>query len=592
MANLYSTLLTSEFALLGILIAVVFVYVQLVATQFTNRATQVLLSDFRLLFFVITCVITIVVTAIASLALAVPAASDWVLPFLTYVGVTTKLGDLVKNTWVVVVCLGMVLSSVLLFISTIYRYASYTNTPSLLKAVSRKINPYLVVAHLSWRENAGNKPDNRFIAALRGFVCKMFGRFVTRFGVGICAPDDPIAPLIDIGVNSVSRHDLETWQKTIAELTQVILQVVRAGITKPQSLVDAQEESNIQGSALAEYLVERYLFLIETVDEAGHSSLEVDVLTSSQTIIAEFIGKQRNWFAASVLLGFVEQVGSHAIANSNKRVTSKVIQILTNSGETSTVEGNAEGLETQGTSRDLFDKVCRIVGNLGERILIRGIPQQPLMPSSSSTDTATELDEIDEALAELKDCIVRQKKPFDALILLDAIDVLSKRLISNPSLVANVEGMLAGLWYYAVDIAIHASEADDIHNMYLCCVRLRQAYDLVIHSNHDWSSLPRDIAQCLIEIGIRSKKVKDTEDVGRYIFERDVDRDQIGLVLQHVKHILPEHRDGAIKDTFMHYAPDNYDEGWKFVTRAGKLLGRNFDLNFDPETGEHYPKEQ
>lgn len=605
MSDYYATLLTSEFTLFGILIAVVFFYIQQVSSQFTYRATRSIMRDWRLWVFVISAGLAIGMTALALGSIFVSGLK------------ATPLGQIVQNDGYATLALLLVVVSALFFFILLYQYVRYMDSSALVKNVVAQIQAsevkdylhhrYGIPEPIGWRvtistrvvgtEGAEIQPETQIVSqddALLEGAEKEFKRLDSRLKKRFKdkPPIDPFSPLIDIAINAIIRHDLDTWRAAISQITELIEVWVDKGefTPKAKSIGKWNPESSLALN-LTKSLTEYYRFLLETLHDNGHSSLELDVLDSAAKVSIAFAQTRQQWPAVFTLLEFWGEVGPQGVYNQRRRATIRVAETL---GEIGRIAAGGRyqksNSETAETHREIFDEVCRLLGNLGERVLLRGIEIEPVMPTLG-TKEGNELDAIVNALDTLKDILLRQTKPFYALIYIDAIEVITDRILEAPNNIPNPDNTLIALWSGVRDIAVDAAKCGDENNLGLCSMRLRLAYEKVSGTSIEWNDLPKYIVRCLAEIGIKAAYNNKPLEEWTFQASKEAGFDYVGLVIKQLQNIPLEDLNPVMFDVFLHSIGE-HEGAWEFITRTAKMVESNFGLRFDWQTGERYPSEE
>ncbi|BCA55957.1 hypothetical protein W02_30970 [Nitrospira sp. KM1] len=376
---------------------------------------------------------------------------------------------------------------------------------------------------------------------------------------------DPLDTLSTVAVAALKATDLQT----LAEVPKTIRGITRAALAsiKPSGLTHWNPAGGLADKWVM-HLINFTSRLLEVARKEGLSSVEVDILQTTDDCVCQLIEKEEEQ-AIIKIMGFWKQVSNAAIGN-NKSVFIWLITKYAAIGETA--------LERE--LKSISDETFRHLGWLGENLLDKtGYTEKAIM---YDLDYSTEFDELLNALLSFGSIYSSKYSKQYPLIYFDAIRVvfiklskLTKGLPSDSEIKNSLYACISSIASF-IDAALRSSNSDGAA---LAVIRIRQCYEeLVTIQLHERAaevvSLLVDAAVSAVQSDCKSHLIP--EGIGEYLTKLLIKcpyKDKIA---------------SAVRDSLIKSHGTGHSKVWGFVTELGKRMGTNFGLMFDEKTGKIY----
>ena len=603
MEAFYSTIFVAVLALFGLLVAALIYVAQTVQDRYSTKLAQRLLKGRLSLSFWSFGLLTLLLASLGLFGLAYPTVS---------IRVSARpLSAIIGNPYCGVVTLLGVFLTLLFFMFTLRSYARLLSPLTVLKEIAGTLSPYAVrnIAILRLHrevpaytlEDAELRklmrqlqgvPDSSPNVELGATVPARIGLFgwlktrlpqlinwrrknrpskIEKIKKALRAKDraeileDPLADLFEYGLSAIDKNNALAWRAFLQRLADVFRQSAQLG------LLNEDSEVPFLGETLLIQGLER---LSAEISVAQRYSLTLQLNDAIKEICEAFMSVN-SWRRVYPFLTFLQDIGAQSLDRKDWIVFRSSVRVVTNIGMVS-MKNEAES--------EVFDDVCRKVGWLGEKLILRGVEDSPIMPSGNETE---ELGEITEGISKLSNAVCEGKTDKYPLILRDAIEVICDQALKKNE-PKKFEDTLLSLFGIHQGLAQHliASESKN-SEAYLWLVlnyfkQVLSTYDL-----SGYRELRMDIFSWVG--GLARETIAHNQQVVQF-WNRRISgaRDLQGLIISFMVEMgAPDDWDAAMLDVEIK-SHQHVREGWQFVKRAGTELHTNFGFMFDQDTGEDY----
>ncbi len=604
MEAFYSTIFVAILALFGLLIAALIYVAQTVQDRYSTKLAQRLLKGRLSLSFWFFGFLTLLLASLGLFNQAYP--NDQILAF------GRSLCAIVDSPYYGGGTLFGVLLVLLFFILTLRSYARLLSPLTVLEEMARTLNPYVLrdIALLRLHEKVPipkiddaelrqlisqlrDTPDvgpetgtkirprakmsllGQMVARLRrsiDFYKKKMPSKIERIKKRLAEKErrgkleDPFGDLFEYGLSAIAKNNALAWRAFLRRLVEVFSRSARMGLlTEDAEIPFLGETMLLQG-------LER---LSEEIEIAQRYSLLLQLNDAIEEICDVFTSVN-SWRRVLPFMTFFQDVGARALFRKDAPLFRSSVRALASVGIVS--------IENEPQSQ-VFDDVCRKIGWLGEKLILRGIEDSPLMPSGNESE---ELSEISEAIYKLGGAVREGEADKYPLILRDAIEVICDQALKKND-PRKFEHTILSLVGIHEDLAGHliAKESKNAE-AYLWLVLnyfkgVLRSYDLA-----DYTELRKDIFSWVGDLAqeVVAHNLPATQFWGARIPGA---RNLSGLLISFMVEMGDARDwDAAMSEVFIK-SDGHMDQAWAFVKRAGAELHSNFGLMFDPETGEDYP---
>ena len=376
--------------------------------------------------------------------------------------------------------------------------------------------------------------------------------------------ENPLADLFEYALLAVEKNNSFAWRAALRHIATVFRQGVQEGL-----LAKGVEVPFLADQLLLEWL-ERATAEIQV---SQRQSFIHDLCTSIEAICAAFMASGL-WWRLDGFLGFFQRVGAQAIQDVDALSFRYSMTALARIGTAS--------VDDDRTAKHVFDDVCRKIGWLGEKLILRGIEDAPLMPSWSETK---ELNEVTEAIYKLTDAVCKTEVEKYPIILKDAIEVICQQILGRNEPDKFWEAMLHLLGCHR-DLARNLINRESVNAPLYLWITLHFLKDVL--GKYDLSQY-RELRRAIFSrVGSLAQEAITHNQPVSGVSVRSEPKDLAGMIMDFVVEVgeasdwSGEMTELLIKSNVRH------DEAWRFIKRAGVALRSNFGLMFDPTTGLDY----
>lgn len=594
-ASFYNNLFAIEIAVFGIIAAAIFVFLQIVYSQFSYREVYGIFKNVFLILFLVISMITLLLTAAGSLLISFPELNP---AFSANLGVNS----IFRNWTVAFSLLFLFLLSLVLFAVFTFRNISYIRPSKVALLISKGIKREQIQDYLLNKYGI-TPPDHwLFLSRPMDFVTVRSAGFDTDERQELSEEEraqieskkqrverqlsdnkktyekvkqvvehaqDPIEPLNALMLRAINNVDLGT----ISETQSILLDISADFIENCRNDRNAKEWSPYSGMSqkYLEYLTDLFRVHLSMCDRQKLDSVKLTILETSEKIAYKVISVDLN--GLDIILTFWKEVADNAIGKS-REIFNKIMQLYRNLADCAFERGIDD-------NKNWLDEIFRHLGWLGERLISRhGIEEKPLMRDHKYFN---EYDQLFEILLTCSHEYNNKYQTSYPLIYFDFVDVIFLQLVSVAKKAQSQvlkENIFSCLYVYSsfAEVAIPKGNSNGAA---LATTRLKDSYDKLVSEGLEESA--NEAIGLLVIIGGMAARYKDKLQKVEFI--------RGGLIDQYIKDTIVTSpcRDkiiSAIREARIHQ-----DADWDFVVEMGKRLETNFGFMFDWTTGELYPED-
>ena len=604
MDSFYSTIFVAVLALFGLLVAALIYVAQTVQDRYSTKLAERLLRGRLSLWFWFCGLVTLLLASMGSFFQAYPSGealplghSISVAVHNFYYGAGTLLG---------------VFMTLILFLLTLRRYARLLSPLTVLQEVARHLNPRTVrdIALLRLHKESpvreiGDAALRDLLDDLRGPQDEGPGTVVKpappskrdAFGSALSRPlklsdphktttrpseiekiknrlsakedtgnlEDPVGDLFEYGLSAIEKNNALAWRAFLRHLAEVLSQSTQSGYLSDDARIP------FLGDALLLQGLER---LTKEIEITGRYSLFLEMNDAVEQI-CEALMSANSWRRVFPFMKFFQDAGARALVAKDGGLFRSTVRALARIG--------VKSIENEQESQ-VFDDACRKIGWLGEKLILRGVEDSPIMPSGNETE---ELAEVAEGLSRLAGAIRNDKADKYPLILGDAIEVICDQALkkNEPKKVEDTILSLLGSFVDLAETLIDKESRNAGTFLWLVLTYFRQL--LASRDLTNYRELRKDLYSW---VGILARKtVVHNQSAGEF-WGAPIpgDRDLQGLIVSFMVQMPdPYEWNAPMLDVFQK-SHAHIEQAWNFIKRAGVLLGSNFGLMFDSDTGDDY----
>lgn len=595
--SFYNTLFSIEIAVFGIIAAAIFVFLQIVYSQFSYREAYAIFKNRVLLLYLVISTVTLLLTAAGSLILSFPGLN----PIL---GANLVVRDFFQD-WVVASCLlAAFFSSLVLFLVFTISNISYIRPSRVALLISKGISndqlrdfllrKYGIPAPDDWlflsrqygldlisirvkRPDGDEKHEiteeervqiERKKQQLEKTIIENKKRYET-VKRAVEHAENPMESLDALMLKAINSVDLATIEEIQAMLLRISMNFINHYKSDGDETGWSPDSRIIQ--KYLEYLIELFKMHLSMCDRQKLDPVKVMCLENSEKIAMQVIVV--NSVAIEKILTFWKEVADDVIGES-RIIFNKVIQLYQGLAQYAFEKGIED-------NKDWLDEIFRDLGWLGERLISQqGIEEKPIM---SDHEYFNEYDQLLRALSSFGHEYNSKYPIAYPLIYFDAVYVVFRQLISAFKKYQNarLKENIFSLMYIYASFAEAAIPNGNSIGAALATWRLKESYDDLVGQGPEESA--KEAVKLLVWIGGIAARQKDKLGKVDFLGNQTIDEFVIDVV---VKSPFQDEVASEMGEAYMHS-----DVDWDFVVEMGKLLGTNFGFMFDWRTGELYPKD-
>jgi hypothetical protein len=595
--SFYNTLFSIEIAVFGIIAAAIFVFLQIVYSQFSYRAIYAIFKNRILVLYLIISTVTLLFTAAGSLILSFPGLSS--------ISGASKVAPDIFRDWVVASSLlASFLLSLILFVVFTVLNISYIRPSRVALLISKGITNDQIRDFLLRKYGVPAPDDWVFLSRQYGaellFIRATGPESDQKHELGeeeraqmerkkqqlaktilenkkrhemmkkaVEHAENPMEPLDALMLKAINSVDLAT----IEEIQSLLLRISTNFISHYKDDADKKEwfpESGIIQKYL-EYLRELFGMHLNMCDRQKLDPVKVRCLETTEKTARQVI--LANAGAIEKILTFWKEIADDAIGES-RIIFNTVIQLYQGLADYAFESGIED-------NRDWLDEIFRDLGWLGERLISQqGIEEKPIM---SDHDYFNEYDRLYEALSSFGYDYSYKYPTAYPLIYFDAVRVVFLQLVpafkkcQNPRL----KGNIFSLMYVYASFAEAAIPNGNSIGAALAASHLKRSYNDLLSQGPEESA--KEAIKLLVRIGGIAARHKDKLEKVDFLGNQTIDEFIIDIV------VSSPFQEDVIYEVREAYIGSDLD--WNFVTKMGKLLGTNFGFMFDCSTGELYAED-
>ena len=593
----YNTLFSIEIAVFGIIAAAIFVFLQIVYSQFSYREAYTIFKNPVLLLYLVISTGTLLLTAAGSLILSFPGLN----PIL---GENFVVRDFFQDWVVASSLLASFLLSLTLFVGFTISNIRYIRPSRVALLISKGIGndqmrdfllrKYGIPAPDNWMflsrqyevdfvsvRTTGPESDGKHeiaeeerarIESKKQQLVKTVlenKKSYEKVKKAVEHAENPMEPLDALMLKAINSVDLAT----IEEIQSLLLRISTNFISHYKDGGDKKEWSPYSGiiHKYLEYLTELFGMHLSMCDRQKLDSVKVRILETNEKIAKQVIAA--NPGATNRILTFWKEIADDAIGKS-RIIFNKVIQLY---------QGLAhyafeKGIEDSG---DWLNEIFRDLGWLGERLISRkDIEEEPMM---RDYDYFNEHDQLFEALLSFSHEYDYKYPTAYPLIYFDAVQVVFLRLVLvfKKYQSTKLKQIIFSLMYVYASFAEAAIPKGNSRGAALATMHLKESYDNLVSQGLEESA--KEAIGLLVRIGGIAARHKDKLEKVDYLGNQTIDQFIIDIA---VTSPFQDEITSEVREAYTRLELD-----WDFVVEIGKRLGTNFGFMFDWRTGELYPKD-
>ena len=593
--SFYNNLFAIEIAVFGIIAAAIFVFLQIVYSQFSYREVYGIFKNVFLLLFLTTSIATLLLTAAGSLLLSFPE-------FNPILGTNLVIKDILRDWVMAFSLLFSFLLSLALFTVFTFTNISYIRPSRVALLISKKMSKEQIRDYLLKKYGIPAPDDWLFLLRKYG------GGFIT---VRSTEPEndekhelseeeraqkeskkqelekelsenrktyekvkkivehaqDQMEPLDALMLRAINNVDLAT----INEIQSVLIRKSADFIGNYKDDEDSKEWNPYSGiiQKYLRYLTELLRTHLDMCDRQKLDSTKLKILETSEKIANQVIST--NSTQINIILTFWKEIADNAIGRS-REIFNKVVQQYRSLAD----YAFEKGIEN---NKNWLDEIFRHFGWLGERLITReGIEEKPLM---RDYDYFNEYDQLFEALLSFRHEYNDKYPTSYPLIYFDAIDVVFRQITSTCKETQSrrlYENIFDCLYTYS-SFAEAAIPKGNSNGAALAASRLKQGHEKLVNEGLEESA--KEAIGLLVRMGGAAARHRDKLEKVDFLSNKPIDEYVMDIL---DKSPLRDHVISEVRESYLHMDSDR-----SFMVEMGRRLETNFGFMFDWTTGESYP---
>ena len=577
----YNNLFTIEVAVFGIIAAAVFVFIQIVYSQFSYRGIYLLFKNTLLILYFILSTSSLLLTAIGSFILSFPNIDSLMGNILTV--------ELFRNEVFASILLFFSILSLAFFISFLIINIRYIRPSKVAILISKKISNNMIQDYLlkkygvpapdDWltllqlqNTLSHNHKEGKGISKEQSTNKQSEEQLTNNLTIyentqkKVAQASDPLDSLDALMFTAIKNSDLVT----ISEINTLLLSISTSFIDNNVYEKETTEWSPYLGliQKYFNYFTDRMKIYLEICDRHNFTAAKIKILE-----LSEMVSKQNMFKCSSEIYSFFElwQETADKSIEESPQVFIKLIEVYDNLLNVFF----KEGLEKYSNQ---IDEIFRHLGWLGERLIsLKGIEDKPLMHVLHDTN---EFDQLFNSVFSYSYKYNHHYQDSYPLIYFDLIYVLIRQFIAVYKAQKSVtlkENVFDCLYVYS-SFAKAAISHRNSRGAALAYTRLKECYDELLGEHLE--ECAKEAIKLLVNIGGISSRHKEelqkVEFLSKSIHEEVIDLAAISPFRNEVESEVWNSHVGM-------------DSDWDFVIEMGKRMQTNFGFMFDWETGKLYP---
>jgi hypothetical protein len=587
--SFYNNLFTVEVAIFGIIAAAIFVFLQIVYSQFSYREVYGIFKNVFLILYLIISIITLVLTAFGSFLLSFPETNltfenifrNWALPFSLLLGfflsivlfiifTRSNIRDIRPSKIALLISKKVSKNQIRDYLLKKYGITPPDHWLFLSKPdqfiVIRTVNDKGEVQEISEEEKIKEVSKKQELERELEEKKKIY----TQATNSVAKKQDPMEPLDALMLRAINNVDLAT----VNEIQNLLVTKSIEFINYYKNTEDQKEWSPNSGliRKYLDYLVELFKAHLVMSERQKLDSTKIKILETSCTIANFVISTSPG--EVNVLLNLWKETADREIGKS-REVFNKIIELYHRLLE----YAFERGIEK---NESCLDDIFRHLGWLTERLIAQlGIEQKPLMRNH---DYYNEYDQIFETLLFCSDKYEDKYPTAYPLIYFDFVDVLFLQLIpiAKKSKNQKVEQNIFECLFIYYHFAEAAMAKNNSKGAALAITRLKELYEKL--ASEDILDCAKEGIDLMVRLGLAAFSYKGKLEHVDFLGNKGMEEYLMDIV---AKSPYREKVCTAVYDSYLH--SDYWDSKWGFILEMGKRLSTNFGFMFDWTTGEKYP---
>ena len=454
----YNTLLTIEVAVIGIIVAAIFVFVQLVYSRFSYKEVRQILLDPSLIAFLILSAAVLGFTSLASLSLALGSHD-----FFPRFNFNTRAW--ITDPHILLSLSILLLATALLFLLLIARNLKFLHPGNLLAFSSRTWKkdyvkkylfnkygipePYPAISILfsldeSEYEGALAEVEEELRMKMTGEKSEVKQKSDARIKFEkeqrekeeqhekdllsyeqlqkkVKNTQNPFSDANQIALEAIGRLDLRTYYRFLAELESFFSSLFDQLDEQSQQSISWNPNKDLPEHAVR-LLIDLFLSHLEMIDQFGLHSARIEILRTTDRL-AKVLVKNTNHNALARLASFWKRMADKYMVGQPQLYTQIVNSFRDIIVSITEVDGDGESA----------NEMYRDLGWLGEKLFLKEavLEEEPLMPDDMEQSSL--LDDLMNAVLKVGDIYTDKHPQWYPLIYFDAVDVIFLRIVEAVS---------------------------------------------------------------------------------------------------------------------------------------------------------------
>ncbi|MFA5009792.1 MAG: hypothetical protein WC553_00985 [Patescibacteria group bacterium] len=532
--NYYNSLLGIEVAVLGICVAVFFVFIQIIYSRFSDREVQLILKDTVLIIFMLLSVVLLGWTAFAGLSLTL-GQYDFVPQYYFHTQ------ELVSAGWMLVLIWIGLGGTVALFLGAVLRNFRYLQPSQFLLDSLKRATTNAIESFLHKKYGIVSPKDNRMwrmSVVLAQFdqsgkvqeevldtettqlkaqeeeleQSMVFDRQMKRYSYLTKISQkatDPFASANQIAIDALVRLDLVTYNRFLESVTAISDRFI-----KVRKKIEGWPNWDANRGLLSHYLehlIDMFNAHAEVIQHQGLGSVILSILDTTQSI-AEMLVDSGNTDSLKVLTNFWKRIAETRVT-SHPVVVKRVINLF---------EKTAERIMDQHNEKDNgLDEMFVCIGWLGEKLFIgQSYHEEPLMPDDWEYKNQTQ--NLFAALFSISAIYDQNHPDWYPLIYFDAVDVVFRRLMmltpEESKHITNFPDVVFQLYYIFYSFGVAAIKVGNRSGADLAATNLRNAIKSIVASS--FKDMAAEALKMLFKLGATAAGHSDKFTTAGFLNDR------------------------------------------------------------------------
>lgn len=390
--------------------------------------------------------------------------------------------------------------------------------------------------------------------------------------------DNPFISINEIAIQSIKILDLKTFSEILNIYSKISLSFINEIKYDRRKSWDPNKEID---SKYIDVLCDNLLNLYDVCSQQNFTYGMSKIIDQLKELSIALVKNQKPEGLSYIFL-LIRNIGDNSIGKSR----TNFIKCINYYQET--------GLELISSNTDnspntsILDDVFRNLGWLGEKLIQNlAIEKKPLMWNSNYE---TEHDALLNSLYSFSDKILEIQK--DPMIYTDAIYVTIKTIAEKYSNNTNYKWVGQNIISLFSEVYWYGNKSIESRNSEGITRSLWNLYDIyTILDKNEWIDESKEAIRYITRLTIKTISLKEELKSAHYM---DSFRDWFNKKITPLYaselafYIADEIRESLVKLEDAKFT--DYDKKIAFIKELGVELGTNFNLNFDPATGENYQK--